>query len=169
MEKIISMTSFVLEIINKGSETGDVWTPEYKLELIENYATFLKQPLTLGMFVPVEAHGKPYDLNEVESWNNHDYYSRYYKEELAFFNEAKEKVLFDRFEIESLNTVFNSDLRLTIYLDTYQFSIEDSLGIGGGDLYGNTLEALAHADLDIKLTHSALKQNNDNKRIKKAN
>lgn len=54
-----STTDFVLLKTSQGKTTGNIFTPEYKLECIENYAKFLKKPLTLGMFVPCDENDKP--------------------------------------------------------------------------------------------------------------
>lgn len=87
------MTDFVLEQEqNYANVTRCVKKNPFLL--VVDYAKFMKQTLTLGMLVPCDRDGNPYDLKEVEAWKNHDQYSRYYKEELAFFEEAKEKVLF---------------------------------------------------------------------------
>ncbi|KAA0126429.1 hypothetical protein FY557_17415 [Chryseobacterium sp. SN22] len=85
-----------------------------------NYTKFLRQPLTLGMFVPVCGDGKPYDLNEVEAWKNHKHYSRLYKEELAFFEDAKERVLFEGFDLEWQSKIIigvKNDFEVSIAFD----------------------------------------------------
>lgn len=65
MEKLISMTDFVLEQerVNGGfgiEEADKIW----------NYTKFLKQPLTLGMFVPVNKHGNI--LNEPVNYSAYE-------------------------------------------------------------------------------------------------
>lgn len=123
--KLISMTDFVLECDT--------------LEKAQNYAKFLKQPLTLGMFVPCDESGEVL----IES------FSKKYKE-------AKERVLFKGFKLEYQNQVRNNDL--SISLDTLQFFIEGYLSVGGGDILGNDIEALSMCNLDLKLTETAIKQ-----------
>ena len=56
--KLISMTDFVLEL-----ETNEHWAQDYTKCV--KYANFLKQPLTLGMFVPCDEDGNflPEDLD----------------------------------------------------------------------------------------------------------
>lgn len=56
MKKLISMTDFVLE---QEKRLG-LWGDTYKdfTEKTSKYAQFLKQPLTLGMFVPCGEDGK---------------------------------------------------------------------------------------------------------------
>lgn len=64
MEKLVRMTDFILE-------SDD-------LQGIKKYAEFLRQPLTLGMFVPCDRDGKP--LEEIK------------------WIKAKQEVLFEGFE-----------------------------------------------------------------------
>ncbi|ASK29703.1 hypothetical protein CEY12_06115 [Chryseobacterium sp. T16E-39] len=164
MEKLISMTDFVLQFekpVGYFEDQSDFLHCQVEyMQNVMNYAKFLKQPLTLGMFVPCDEEcnvlSEPILGREPFS-NNEEDFSNWERHRKKYI-EAKEKVLFDGFEIGSLNTVFNVELGLTIYLDNCQFSIEDSLGIGGGDLMGKTIEALAYAPLEIKLTPSTLKQ-----------
>ncbi|BAP30159.1 uncharacterized protein CHSO_1122 [Chryseobacterium sp. StRB126] len=52
--KLIPLSDFILEQKRKTTSETDYVKP---LKLIFNYAEFLKQPLTLGMFVPVDKHG----------------------------------------------------------------------------------------------------------------
>ena len=82
--KLISMTDFVLEFENNfPRQFGEAYSEynesksEYlnmKLKSYENYAQFLKQPLTLGMFVPCDEDGsglqKPinYDVWNLIIW-----------------------------------------------------------------------------------------------------
>lgn len=92
--KLISMTDFVFEQ-KKRQFYGQIESSEI-LQTIYNYTEFLKQPLTLGMFVPCDENGnvlkepilgrEPYSNNEEDfkSWE------RDYKK----YNEAKEMVLF---------------------------------------------------------------------------
>ena len=78
--KLIPMTDFVLEQ-HKNPCKGD-YTDLFKT--VVNYAEFLKKPLKLGMFVPVDEEGNV--LDEKEKIENTD----------TFFKHgvAREKVLF---------------------------------------------------------------------------
>jgi hypothetical protein len=81
MKNLISMTDFVLKQIKSKSN--------YKIEKIDNYANFLKQPLELWMFIPCDLiQGKIVILNEE---NNH-------------YQQAKERCLFEGFELKTYNT-----------------------------------------------------------------
>lgn len=144
MEKLISMTNFVLQERTKWEKDLHPYSTS-SVEFImqtTNYANFLKQPLTIGMFVPCDRDGEPYDLSEVESWKNNDDYSRHYREELAFFNDAKEKVLFKGFEYIKIEVGFVLDHKdITIY-----------------SLEGLKVEWLLNKSKKIYLTESALKE-----------
>ncbi|NML70009.1 hypothetical protein HHL23_09370 [Chryseobacterium sp. RP-3-3] len=72
--KLQPMTDFVLDQLSIKQSTS-----EFK-EVVRNYATFLKQPLTLGMFVPCDEHNIPLPYFISNEWFK-----------------AKEKVLFEGF------------------------------------------------------------------------
>ena len=78
------MTDFVLEqeqpTYLEKEEFEDVY---YK---IHNYANFLKKPLELGMFVPCDENGDI--LRDGVNWNKN------------FYQRAKERVLFEGFELK---------------------------------------------------------------------
>lgn len=94
--KLIQMTTFVLE---------QAKSPIHRIDVAFNcikYAKFLKQPLTLGMFIPVDENNvlleEPVapknfwesDEQDAQLWAQHQYDSDKY-------NEAKERVLFEGF------------------------------------------------------------------------
>lgn len=54
--KLISMTDFILQTKNDFVYSENAKYEE-NFKQIVNYAEFLKQPLTLGMFIPVDKHG----------------------------------------------------------------------------------------------------------------
>ncbi len=85
--KLISMTDYVIENI-ADSEIDD----ERLLDMVLNYAQFLKQPLTLGMFRPCYLrdgvwipYAKDTLLNTIKLFNE--------------WEEAKSKVIFEGFDI----------------------------------------------------------------------
>lgn len=96
------MTDFVLkqkesDIINESQM--DFYDEEFgTLKVIRNYANFLKQPLALWMFVPVSSSGeilkgKPLSPAPDSEW------IRWENEEFEFYK-AKERVLFEEFEVK---------------------------------------------------------------------
>lgn len=85
------MTEFVLEFRSKCASM------EHYIDAIENYANFLKQPLTLEMFVPVDEVG-----NNLKNPHARDEDAGTEKEyEQIQFNNALEKVLFEGFYYKS--------------------------------------------------------------------
>lgn len=126
--KLISMTDFVLE----HPATTDY---EWQLSKHLKYANFLKQPLTLGMFVPTDEDGnvlKP----QIVDFNK--------------YQQAKERVLFD----------FDGGLTLLRNVDNF-FIIEDKSGVFYRILKNNSkavVEDLFKFSVEITLTETAIKQ-----------
>ena len=158
--KLISMTSFVLEI-EKSSYTQ---TEKYRIiewenkcqafDKIINYAKFVKQPLKLEMFVPCDEEG---DILEVPT----NYEMRLlnmmteYNDEVYTYYQAKAKVLFEGFElvrfIDKENpcyVVSNGENEVTFHIGLYNFS--------KGVKFAKTIEDLIH--IQPILTESAIKQ-----------
>ena len=81
------MTDFVIEQINEVMLDG---TGTF-CDRVGNYAKFLKQPLTLGMFIPCDEDGnvleKPHEEWELSYWDFSTKQGKYLK--------AKERVLFE--------------------------------------------------------------------------
>ncbi|MFV0205317.1 hypothetical protein [Empedobacter falsenii] len=144
--KLISMTDFVLEQTELLYEKNQ----SKLIHRVVNYAQFLKQPSKLGMFVPCDDAG-----NIVQSisftpcgcpvWDGGQKYQQ-----------AKERVLFEGFEIVEKREVYNSINGILIDLDAQTWQIEGSIGIGGGYLIDETIEDLV--TLDLTLTETAIKQ-----------
>lgn len=75
MKKLIPMIDYVI-----GQWDRDIYTDDFA-QLMIKYATFLKQPLTLGMFVPCDENGNVFEYSE----NDFD----------ISYQKAKEKVIFE--------------------------------------------------------------------------
>ncbi len=101
--KLIPMTDFVIEYYSHEGY-ADLQT----LKLMNNYATFLKKPLTLGMFVPVDEKGNI--LKEPKNYISWKSLSHNKKtsagggestvfEEYKIYRKAEKKCLFDSFRI----------------------------------------------------------------------
>ncbi|OPC34584.1 hypothetical protein [Elizabethkingia miricola] len=93
--KLISMVAF----IQRQEETRMQSNPyneqdydNYFIRIVNEYAKFLKQPLTLGMFIPVDENNVPLEFIEYESWTVSD---EEYNEYTHKYFEAKERVLFE--------------------------------------------------------------------------
>lgn len=84
--KLIKMTDFCLEILNENSPYNEV----EMLTKISNYANFLKQPLTLEMFVPVDEEGNV--LEKPKLTVHHE--AHFDLDEMEIYHKAQEKVLF---------------------------------------------------------------------------
>lgn len=164
--KLISMTDFVLAHKHKNGFKSELERLEYYYFIYKNYATFLKQPLTLGMFVPCDENGNVLHEPKAEDYFNTkvptneltkedaDGLNRHYAD-LLMFEEAKEKVLFEDFiivksDVETLNhTTFMQNSKGEQF--GYNKSWEESW-----NLYGVIIEDLI--GFEIELTESALKQ-----------
>lgn len=92
--KLISMTKFVFEQEHNVIKFDYNELHEFKTR-ISRYADFLKQPLTLGMFVPCDADGNV--LEEVKCNKECESCDCMYEHDL--YQEAKDKVLFEGFEL----------------------------------------------------------------------
>ena len=92
---LIPMTDFVLKYYS--DETMDELQI---LDLINNYATFLKQPLKLEMFVPCDNDGnileEPQMIERKVGFDEVDY--DYDDEEVIVYKKAKEKVMIEGFK-----------------------------------------------------------------------
>ena len=90
--KLISMTDFVLEQVQIKQSTS-----EFK-EVIAKYAKLLKQPLELWMIVPCDENGNileepnsnKFTMDNVQSFD-------IFREQLYYYQQAKERCLFDEF------------------------------------------------------------------------
>ena len=148
------MTSFVLDQLEIKQSTS-----EFK-EVVRNYANFLKQPLTLSMFVPCDEDG-----NILSEPSDYDYFvsdnEQYFQGDIGEcqkYVEAKERVLFKGFEVKSSKIHENRDF---IGWEIYNPSIFINTGNGWNkpefpDF--ETIEDLTNFRKDIELTESAIKQ-----------
>ena len=154
---LIPMTDFVLSLGNQraSSKVENIVPDLLKInDYIFNYAKLLKKPLKLEMFVPCDEDGDILDEPE-------DYELRLtnmmteYNDEVYRHKQAKEKVLFEGFElvrfIEKENpcyVVSNGENEVTFHIGLYNFS--------KGVRFANTIEDLIH--IQPILTESAIKQ-----------
>jgi len=137
-----STTDFVLEQEkNYAHVTRDLKKNPFLL--IVDYAKFLKQPLTLGMFVPCDENGSV--LKEPKNWKAYLLDACRCEKciektlECDEYKKAQEKVLFKGFYVE-FNSVMSPQGG---YLDV-------------GNLKNKTIETIVGAELE--LTESAIKQ-----------
>ena len=91
--KLISMTDFVFSQNTQN-------TSARRLSEIIGYATFLKRPLTIGMFVPCDDDGNVLELyTKTESEQSADAINRcrFISKEESKWNKAQSKVVFEGF------------------------------------------------------------------------
>ncbi|MDH6254136.1 hypothetical protein M2347_003863 [Chryseobacterium sp. H1D6B] len=153
--KLIPMTSFVVEYYsNEGY--ADLQT----LKLMVNYAQFLKNELTLDMFIPVDPDGnilkepknystwKSLDHNRKKTDDNDDHTGF---EEYKSYQKAERKCLFEGFEID-----YNGYAVLRI-IASYNHSI--TLSFNKSDLMCQTLKDVESLSIfeEIYLSAVALK------------
>lgn len=124
--KLISMTAFVLEQEPKLDESYKV--AENAIESIFKYANFLKKPLTLGMFVPTDEDG---NVLEEPREDDHSFYTHNNKSVQEEYSEAKERVLFEGFELSDDKLYLEGIFYLNI--NDYK-NIEDLMFFGAIDL-----------------------------------
>ncbi len=127
MKKLISMTSFVFN----QNEVLQMYKNHDKGVLFErciNYANFLKQPLNLGMFVPVDEKGNVLEEKSIFNTTDEDYI--FDSELFDEYHHAKERCLFE----------FNSDF----------------LSFTNEDMTGSNIEELLSDDYDYILTQTEI-------------
>lgn len=137
--KLISMTDFVI-LQNLLLANKEITQNECGLRILK-YANFLKQPLTLGMFVPCDDEGNilEYPIDGMKIGKHSSSYDVY--------NKAEKKVLFEGFEIMP-------DSALDFTVVNYRTGISKYLG----QAYKNhTIESLVIKG-EIKITKNGLKQ-----------
>ena len=132
----MSMVDFVLENAKQPYVEGT------KYKDLVNYAKFIKQPLKLEMFVPCDEDGEILD-------EPRDYEQRLpnmmteYNDEIYRYKQAKEKVLFEGFEITDETEFLISKYGFSLYFN----QIEDF-----------NIEHLLTWSNEIQLTENAIKQ-----------
>lgn len=118
MKKLISMTDFVISQWDK-----DITREDFAQSMIR-YATFLLQPLTLGMFVPCDENNIP--LKEPVMFYSEENIRRLKGIEIEIansannrvkeFQEARDKVLFENFKfVESHQIGIDSNLDYFVF------------------------------------------------------
>lgn len=139
------MTDFVLDL-----DSNEHWDEDFSKCV--KYATFLKQPLTLGMFEPIDDQGNI--LKEPEGWNWFSIdpcrcptcKSKYDISALEAYKKAKDKVLFKGFYISRESEHFFTVEKGVIFIQVQKKSTKA------------TVEKLLKHWSDIELTESAIKK-----------
>lgn len=151
--KLIPMTTFVIEYYSHEGY-ADLQT----LKLMKNYANFLKKPLHLGMFVPVDQNGNVLkEPRNYTSWKALEHNSKGETNDNTAFEEyriylaAEQRCLFKDFKVD-----YNGYSRVRIIAD-YNHSIE--LSFNKNDLSFLTFQDVESltAFEEIYLTRTALR------------
>ncbi|WP_027378984.1 hypothetical protein [Chryseobacterium daeguense] len=151
--KLIPMTTFVIEFYsNEGY--ADLQT----LNLLNNYANFLKKPLILGMFIPVDSNGNILkEPKNYKAWKSLKHNAKNTNsenvtfEEYKIYQKAERNCLFEGF------TLAYNGYSVVRIVASYDSSIE--LSFNKNDLQCQTfkdVEALTVFD-EIYLNENALK------------
>lgn len=119
---LIPMTDFVNNVGNMENYPSH----ENALSWIYNYATFLKQPLKLEMFVPCDDEGNILEEPKIEEEDVDEHTTQIFAQYQYDLDKSKEKVLFEGFELYK-------DYECAKYEDVYideevcdgKFTVED--------------------------------------------
>lgn len=125
-QKLISMSDFVLQVVQTPNTNEAIcWEQtEARLNKIYQYALFLKQPLTLSMFVPCDLDGNIF--YEPKKIDGSIAMAAYYKT-LNQYKEAQNRVLFADLVFEKI-TPFGMTFILNdkiLFFDCEDETIED--------------------------------------------
>lgn len=159
--KLISMREFVLEQANK-LDPKESLVEFYQREIsilkeIRDYAKFLSQPLTLGMFVPVDEDGNVLPKPKCQRCNSpviDDCRSAkdciIDENPFAKYNEAEKRVLFSGFKWVDYGEIIGTG--------GYAESNDGEDCIDEENIDSNTLEELIQFGYNLTLTQQAIKQ-----------
>ena len=101
---LIPMTDFVNNVGNMENYPSH----EKALSWIYNYATFLKQPLKLEMFVPCDEDGNVLEEPKIEEEYVDEHTTQIFAQYQYDLDKAKEKVLFENIPISQAKWLVNS-------------------------------------------------------------
>lgn len=109
--KLISMVDYCQEVSKEFMAPKKPFDKNEWFGKILNYSDFLKQPLTLEMFVPVSIHGNV--LNEPVNYSAYQFGMSGKDFNFNFvdcqeYQEAKERVLFEGFEYDKMGFAYST-------------------------------------------------------------
>lgn len=129
MNKLIGLEDFVLEIEQKTPKATNFSSfttiVNYEKEMyskIISYANFLKQSLTLGMFIPTDENGNVLELPTPQS----SFSTINYELRTMDYQQVKSKVIFEGFEVKEQDeeTTFISNGIIKIYFSNNEIEFE---------------------------------------------
>ena len=138
---LIPMTDFVLEQLNEQNSRTKPMREVFNS--LEKYAKFLKQPLKLEMFVPCDEDGNVLEEPKIEEEYVDEHTTQIFAQYQYDLDKAKEKVLFEGFEITDETEFLISKYGFSLYFN----QIEDF-----------NIEHLLTWSNEIQLTENAIKQ-----------
>lgn len=160
--KLMSMTDFVLKILNESAPNDFIKA----ISTIRKYADFLKQPLSLGMFVPCDDQGNVLREPEMYRWYKETgHLLKHFNEHERFiceqYQKAKEKVLFKHAEVYMIRNDKDkikgcSYVEIKVTTLDWLIRFRDDGVIKFIDKQLKTIEDIVF--MDIELTESAIKQ-----------
>lgn len=163
--KLISMTSFIeeQEKFIPATEHGSVkdWDRVYVQRTI-SYCRFLRQPLTLGMFVPVDEEGNVLELpkcfGKAGGWNCgcSEALMQLCTDKTNEYRKSKEKVLFEGFSLGEYSNRTQYIRQLSKYIIINGIIYDDHQDCAPRPTQ-NTIESILEY-MNPELTPSALKQ-----------
>lgn len=119
--KLMSMTDFVLR------ETNSPTTLAESFQRCVTYANFLKQPLKLEMFVPVNEDGNTLqEPEEFKEWIKSDHYfnaSESVTHQCRMYKKALEKVLFKGFDLSTAKYHCDRNDRTIEYFTSFEVEL----------------------------------------------
>lgn len=127
---------------------------EYR-RLRDNFDHFIEQPLTLGIFVPTNEEGNVLKEPKESDYNLGDIHAGYYREDLIKYQQAKERVLFEGFEIKVSNITSNLQNDFLIISETNEIIGHENRGQWFFNPYKKVEDLINN---DLTLTETAIKQ-----------
>jgi hypothetical protein len=142
MKKLISMKDYVIT-------QWSIDLTKIQRENIKNYAHFLNQPLKKGMFVPCDEDDEVLEEPNKENYTDSTgFVNNAYFIETNDYQKAKEKVIFEGFEISKWNEILKKDIGIIEFNYKEKSSFFDCLRTGNTNQI-KTIEDLIPYNLEL--------------------
>jgi len=150
--KLIQMTEFVLQQEERLDMLLSEHLPTLKMassyDKVINYAKFLCQPITLGMFIPVDENGnvleEPRMIERSIGFDEKDVF--WDVDEVEIYRKAKEKVLFEGVKIKHRENYFILDDKdgtwIRVIKNNTSLKVEDLLKMSSVELTPSGLKQI---------------------------
>ncbi|MGV0828316.1 hypothetical protein ACTS9C_05385 [Empedobacter brevis] len=147
--KLVGMTDFVCQHLDSGYDKNDALQNNM---LMLKYAKFLKQNLNLGMFVPTDEEGNVLEEPDASNW---DIWKGEFEKRKQIYQQAKERVLFEGFEIKVSNITNNLQNDFLIISETNEIIGHENKDQWFFNPYKKVEDLINY---DLTLTETAIKQ-----------